>query len=56
MDRVIKERGMTNADQDRNRNDAMMVTAQQKEIERLKIDRDAWRLTAKTFSRAYDIK
>jgi hypothetical protein len=35
---------------ERNRNNALLITAQTEEIRRLTIDRDAWRLTAKTLA------
>lgn len=36
----------------RNRNNTMLITALQKQIDQLTVDRDAWRLTARTFERA----
>lgn len=37
---------------ERDRNNALMITNLQAEVDRLTIDRDAWRLTARTFERA----
>ncbi len=41
---------------ERNRNNALLILAQTEEIRKLTIDRDAWKLTAKTFARAYEIE
>ena len=45
----------TNDEIERNRNTALLITNLTKEIRELTIDRDAWRLTAKTFERANSI-
>jgi hypothetical protein len=37
---------------ERNRNTALLITEQTRQIRELIIDRDAWRLTAKTFNQA----
>ncbi len=41
----------TNDEIERNRNTALLITNLTKEIRELITDRDAWRLTAKTFAR-----
>ncbi len=38
----------------RNRNNALLITNQTEQIRKLTIERDAWRLTAKAFSRALE--
>ena len=45
----------TNDEIERNRNTALLITNMTREIRELTIDRDAWRLTAKTFARANSI-
>ena len=45
----------TNDEIERNRNTALLITNLTKEIRELTIDRDAWRLTAKTLERANSI-
>src|SRR5258708_12384220 len=50
---IVNEAPTTNGTiSERDRNNALMITHQTKQIRQLEIDRDSWRLTAKTFARA----
>lgn len=40
------------SEQKRNRNNALIITNLQAEVDRLTIDRDAWKLTAAVYERA----
>ena len=52
---TVNEAPTTNgAISERDRNNALMITHQTKQIRQLEIDRDSWRLTAKTFARALE--